>query len=341
MEKVQYEAKQNHGILMNANESYENVDATYLQEIQEAMASIAFNRYPDDDCTALREAYGNYINISPEHILAGNGSDEMLGLIISLTIKQGKKLFTLSPDFTMYDYYTSMANGELVKYAYDVEATFDVEDFIEQGRRQKIDMILFSNPNNPTGKEICQSDLLKIVEAFPRCPVVIDEAYADFSEQSMLQYIDTYQNLMVLRTMSKAFGMASIRCGFLITGTCAMSQIRPFKVPYNVNSMTQAIACIALAHTQHTKTFLENVKTARDAFYQEYKACALKDIVLYPSCANYIYGKTTKKQSFLNALALHDISIRDYSDETTFRITIGTKAQNDLVLKCIKDVFMK
>lgn len=341
MEKVQYEAKQNNGILMNANESYRNVSKEVLQQIKDALDSIAFNRYPIDDACDLCYAYANYIGVEQSQLIAGNGSDELLGLLVSLCIKEGKKLYTLNPDFTMYDYYTSMANGEMVKFKLEPEDVFDVDEFIEQGRREDIDMIMFSNPNNPTGRILCVEELIKIVESFPGKLVVIDEAYADFSTTTMLPYIERYPNLAILRTMSKAFGMAGIRCGFLIAGNALMNKIRPYKVPYNVSVLTQVVGTIALSHPEDTAAFLKEVTKNRDEFYKAYQKAQLEDVILYPSQANFIYGSSTKKQAFLNALEKRDIAIRDYANTDRFRITIGTKEQNQMLLDALMEVFKK
>lgn len=341
MEKVQYEAKQNSGILMNANESYKNVSTQMLKEIKDALDTVDFNRYPIDDAPTLCHAYADYIGVDQSQVIAGNGSDELLGLLVSLSIKEGKKLYTLSPDFTMYDYYTSMANGDMVKYPLAPQDRFDVEEFIEQGRREDIDMVMFSNPNNPTGRVLSVEELIKIVEAFPRRLVVIDEAYADFSTTTMLPYIDKYPNLAILRTMSKAFGMAGIRCGFLVAGKALIEKIRPYKVPYNVNVLTQIVGTIALSHHEDTLAFLKEVKQNRDDFYQAYQDANLQDVILYPSQANFIYGSATNKQAFLAALEKREIAIRDYVNTNTFRITIGSKEQNQMVLDALTEVFQK
>lgn len=341
MEKVQYEAKQNNGILMNANESYQNISTEMLMEIKTALDTMEFHRYPLDDAPDLCAAYAKYLGVDTSQLMAGNGSDELLGLLISLCIKERKKLYTLTPDFTMYDYYTSMANGEMVKFPLGPEEPFDVEEFIEYGRREDIDMIMFSNPNNPTGRVLPEEDILKIVEAFPGRLVVIDEAYADFSTATLLPYLDRYPNLAILRTMSKAFGMAGIRCGFLVAQTALMEKLRPYKVPYNVNVVTQSIGTIALSHLEKTEAFLKEVKKNRDAFYEAYQQANLSDVILYPSQANFIYGASDKKQVFLDALEKRDIAIRDYANTSNFRITIGSKEQNQMVLDALQEAFGK
>lgn len=341
MSNVIYEAKQEGGILLNANESYRNIDADLLEKCKEALDTIEFQRYPQDDATKLREAYANYAGVDAEQVIAGNGSDELVGMLISLGIKNGKKLYTFDPDFSMYDYYVSMVNGEIIKYQNPPQVTFDVLNFIEYGRRHDIDMILFSNPNNPTGKLISNEEIINILEAFPRCPVVVDEAYIDFADTNMIPYLDKYHNLIILRTMSKAFGMASIRCGFMISCKNTMAKIRPFKVPYNVNSITQAIGVILLQESKRATAFVKEISQARDAFYEEWKQLQLKEFVLYPSQANYLYGTSPRKEAFLNALKKKDVHIRDYANSESFRITIGSAEENKLVMDTIKEVFEK
>lgn len=339
MEKVQYEAAQTGGILLNANESPYPITESIRQEILAEIKAMEFNRYPEDDASALRTAYANYLNVKESMIMAGNGSDELIGLLIGLTIEKGKKVYTLDPDFSMYDYYTGMHGGEMIKYNYAMNHRFHVEEFIEYGREQGVDLVLFSNPNNPTGKHLSNKDLIKIVEAFPRCLVVIDEAYGEFAQESMLDHVHEYRNLVILRTMSKAFGAAALRCGFMITHEETMKQLRPYKVPYNVNSVTQAIASVLLQHTEEMKQHIQELKDARDALYQEVCTLDLEEFILYPSQANYLYGSTSKKEAFLQALFKKDITIRNYTNSDTFRISIGTPKENALVLETIKEVF--
>lgn len=339
MKKVLYEAAQHGGILLNANESPYNVTEAILQEISDALNNISFHRYPDDAALPLRQAYASYLGVPADCVMAGNGSDEMIGLLVGLTISEGKKVYTLDPDFSMYDYYTGMHNGEMITYHYEMDQAFDAADFIIYGKQQNIDMVLFSNPNNPTGRIIDIADLIKIVEAFPDKPVVIDEAYGEFADQTMLPYLTTYPNLIILRTMSKAFGMAAVRCGFLITCSSTMDQIRPYKVPYNVNALTQCVAEILLQHSDEMKERIEECKASRDAFYQTVSDMKLKDFTLYPSKANYLYGTSIRKADLLEELQKRNVTIRDYKDGDAFRITIGTPAENALVLAAIQAVY--
>ena len=134
----QYQAMKQEGILLNANESSVNLPLAIREEIAQAIQGTAFNRYPQDDYTALREAYARYLQLQPEQIIAGNGSDEMLGLMIGLYIGKGKKLYTLAPDFSMYDYYCGMHDGEMCRWTIKPGEAFDTEGFIAYGRQEQV-----------------------------------------------------------------------------------------------------------------------------------------------------------------------------------------------------------
>lgn len=328
-----YTAMKKGDIMLNANESYQTFSQEVLKEIQDACAMIPFNRYPDEMSSELRKAYGNFMHIPDDQLLAGNGSDEMLGLLIGYFLGKGKKLYTLEPDFSMYDYYATMHEAELVKYGCEEDGSFDISSFIEYGRQQQVDMILFSNPNNPTGHTLCNKDVCKIAEAFPNIPVIIDEAYGEFAEETMLEKLGNYQNLYVTRTLSKAFALAGARLGFLISNEQNITMLKPYMVPYNISSITQKIGAIVLAHAADFKASIQAVKQRRDALYQMVKD--FKRVTMYPSSANYLYGRSPDKKALLEAFSKEGIQIRDYQAHDTFRITIGSEEETKKVLEVI------
>lgn len=327
-----YTAKKNGTMMLNANELYRNVSDVIVKELQEAIAAIPFHRYPDETSEELIQAYADVMKLSAQQILAGNGSDEMLGLMIGYFLGKDKKLFTLAPDFSMYDYYASMHESEVLKFPCEKDGSFSVTDFIAYGKAEKIHMVLFSNPNNPTGHTLSNNDLCKIVDAFPDIPVIIDEAYAEFAPDTMLTYIEQYQNLYVTRTLSKAYGLAGARLGFLISSKANISALRPYIVPYNISSITQKIGTIVLSHASDYTPFVAAIIEERERLYNVYKG--LKTITFYPSNANYLYGRSTRKEAFISYLEKQGIIIRSYKDDS-FRITIGSKEENDIVQQCI------
>lgn len=327
-----YTAKQTGKIMLNANELYQDVSGSIKKEIMEELMKVPFHRYPDECNQALIEAYRKVIDIPCENIMAGNGSDEMLGLMIGYFLGKDKTLYTLTPDFSMYDYYTSMQEANILKFECEEDGSFNILDFIEHGRRNNVHMILFSNPNNPTGHYLDNASLKEIVEAFPTIPVIIDEAYSEFAKESMVSYIEQYPNLYVTRTLSKAYGLAGVRLGFLMGNSTNMKKLSTKGVPYNISSIDQKIGEVVLRYAQDYQETLKETIAQRDAFYERVKT--LKHVTFYPSQANYVYGRSKHKEALLKTLEDAGIIIRTYANDT-FRVTIGSKEENAHVLQLL------
>ena len=214
------------GIRINGNESCKNIEKNELDEIIKEIKKINFNRYPDDESLNLRKAYAEVVGIGEENVIAGNGSDEMISLIINYQITKKKVVLTINPDFSMYDFYTSLNEGVVKKYNTENDGSFSVDRFIEYGRRVNPNLIIFSNPNNPTGHVISNDEIIFILEAFKDILIVVDEAYYEFYGQGMIGYIEKYKNLIVTRTLSKAWGLAALRIGFLIANKHLINKLR-------------------------------------------------------------------------------------------------------------------
>lgn len=334
-------------IRLNGNESPVEINENKLTSVVEALKNIELNRYPDSDSDGLREEYSKYAEVKKENVIAGNGSDEMLNLVISKIISKGDKILTLSTDFVMYDFYTNINEGGIIKYDFDLDKGFNVDDFIKLGKSNDIKLILFSNPNNPTGYGFTIDDIKKLLDAFKDKVVLVDEAYYEFYGVSAISLINEYKNLLVTRTLSKAWGLAALRVGFLIGNEESIAELLKYKTPYNVNSLSQEIAINYLKDSKDLLNNLDYIVSERERFYKElkeieeevlnkYKECKIK---FYPSKANFIYGKTECKDKLIETLEKEDIKIRVFEDER-FRITIGLEEENSKVVKAIKNVFL-
>lgn len=330
-----YTAAETKGILLNANENSHDLPADIKNEILEAVASVALNRYPDSDETELLQSYGDVMGLSPARLLAGNGSDQMLGYLIGSFLGKGKKLCTLKPDFSMYDYYASGYEADVIKFETAPDGSFKAEDFITYAKENKADMILFSNPNNPSGFCLKIEEIAKIAQAFEKIPVVIDEAYMDFSkEESAVSLTEQYPSLYVTKTLSKAYGMAGIRLGFLISSEENMKPLKQAFVPYALNSVSMKIACVILRHAEQFQKQIREIISERERMYAVLSA--YDRLHFYPSQANFLYGYSKDKQRLLELLKEEGIVIRDYRGTDTFRITVGTTGENELILKVLK-----
>lgn len=327
------------GIRINGNESYKNLTDDELKEIIEIVGNLKFNRYPDNDCCALREIYGNVIGVSKENIIAGNGSDEMISLIISSQIGRRKTLLTINPDFSMYDFYTSLNDGRIKKYITEEDGAFSINKFVDFGKKVSPKLIIFSNPNNPTGHVIKQEEIIYILESFKETLVVVDEAYYEFYGQSMVSYIDKYKNLIVTRTLSKAWGLAALRIGFLIANEETIEELNKNKVPYNLNEFSQLVACRVLKHPEKILKNVEEIVYERERLYSNLKSIESQSnykICFYKSKANFIFGRSVIKEKIKKDFEQQGILIRYFNDDT-FRITVGSPLENDIVVNTIRN----
>ena len=321
------------GIRVNANISDDE-----LKDIIEDVVKLKFNRYPDSECNELRELYGKVIGVNKENLIAGNGSDEMISLIISSQITRRKVVLTIDPDFSMYDFYTSLSDGVIKKYKTEDNGSFSVNKFINFGKKLSPKLIIFSNPNNPTGNVISNEDICYILESFKDTLVIVDEAYYEFYGQSMIQYIEKYKNLVVTRTLSKAWGLAALRVGFLIANKELIEELNKSKVPYNLNTFSQIVACNVLKHPEKILKNVEEIVYERERLYKSLKnieEISNNKVIFYKSKANFIFGRSIMKDDIKKILDDKGILIRYFNDDS-FRITVGSALENDLVVNIIE-----
>ncbi|MEE8807165.1 MAG: histidinol-phosphate transaminase [Lactimicrobium sp.] len=327
-------ARRDGRILLNANESSLNLTSDQLQKAAEIAAQISYNRYPDPAETDLLAAFGNKMGISPDCLLAGNGSDQMLGYLITTYLGKGKTLLTLDPDFSMYRYYAGSIDAKTIGYKQNEGGGVNMEELIAFGKKEKADMILFSNPNNPTGSLISRNQIEMLVQSFKEIPVVIDEAYMDFArDETALPLLDIYDNLFVTRTLSKAYGLAALRVGFLAGNAKTMAALKENFVPYAMNSLSMAIAAALLPQID-VAGFVKGIKEQRQRMYEQLSGC--RRLQVWPSQANFLYGKAEDLDQLLACLQAESIVIRTYQGTPYFRITIGTEEENQLVCKAIQ-----
>ena len=336
MKKTQsYTAHVQEGILLNANENTKGLSAEIRAEIAEAVSGVALNRYPDNSESELLEAYAKVIGVTKDDLLAGNVSDQMLGYLIGSFLGKGKKLYTLSPDFSMYDYYAASYEADVFRFKCEEDGSFDLAAFIAFGKENGADMIMFSNPNNPTGHLLSLPAIEQILQAFADIPVVIDEAYIEFSgSDSSVSLIRKYANLYVTRTLSKAWGLAGIRTGFLVSSASNMEPLKKNFVPYALNSVSMKIASTVLKHAAEIAAMTQQTIAERERMYTFVKEC--KKAQFFPSAANFLYGRSSEKEQLIASLKEKNIVIRDYAGSPYFRITVGTEEENEIVCSVLK-----
>ena len=227
-------------IRLDANECPDNLPDEIKLQIDKAMQGIDYNRYPDPLAEELINSFSEFYGINPELVTAGNGSDELIFLIESAFLEKGDKMLVVSPDFSMYRFYSSICEVECDSFIKDDNLEIDVDALIEKLNSDNIKLLLFSNPCNPTGRGVTAQDARRLVSS-TNALVILDEAYMDFWNQSLIGEVESYDNLIIFRTASKAVGCAALRLGFAVANPVISRAIKAVKSPYNVNSISQAV----------------------------------------------------------------------------------------------------
>lgn len=325
-------------VRLNENECFKHTNEEDLINILLSLKDIKLNRYPDTDSVRLREAYGKIAGIPKENIIAGNGSDEMIRLVIDAVISKGKKVLTLNPDFSMYDFHTTSNEGVMVKLCTNKDGSFKIRDFIELGKEVSADLIILSNPNNSTGHSISTRNIKKILDNFPNSKVLIDEAYFEYNNVTAVPYINDYDNLIVTRTLSKAWGLAAIRIGFLIASDRLIKELNKHKRPYNINQISQDIACEVLKSKFELADVVKKTIKERQRFFDLLKEIELIDesrISFYESKTNFIFCRSQYKNEIKRYMEVNGVLLRYFNDDS-FRISVGSPEENDYAIKILK-----
>ncbi|MGL4606941.1 MAG: histidinol-phosphate transaminase [Eubacteriaceae bacterium] len=326
-------------IILNANESPYDFPMVLKRKFCDEICNTPLNRYPDACFDELLMELSHYTGVEKSGIICGSGSDEIIAMIHQAFINPGDVVLSHTPSFAMYDIWSTISDAKHVQIP-DLENHIpNIEGLIEAANQQNAKLLYLCNPNNPTGFTFSQPEIIKILDNVPSL-VVLDEAYIEFFEDSGVSLLNQYPNLLILRTLSKAFGLAGIRCGYALGNTELINVLYKVKGPYNLNVLTQKLAVIAL---QNKEGILKNLQTLKDeregmmAFLEEYDAFKVS-----PSGSNFIYFETVFAEKIYNFLREKNILIKVFKDvpenSGSIRLSIGTPQENAKLINLIKEV---
>ena len=325
-------------IRLDANESCFDISEKLGDVISEAVKKVEFNRYPDPTAKKVTEAFAEFYGLKPEHCTAGNGSDELISLILSSFLDKGDTVVTLSPDFSMYAFYGFINELKIKNIAKEDDLKIDVGKVAEFCNNNDVKAIIFSNPCNPTSLGVRRQDIIRLVKNV-YCLVIIDEAYMDFWGESVLDMVEEYDNLVVLKTCSKNMGMAALRLGFAVAGDTISNAIKAAKSPYNVNAITQAAAAAVLRHKPMIMEYTAEIVRSRKMLQNAVTELAERYFTIekvYDSVTNFIFIKTPKAKEIYDKLLQRGVSVRYMG--SYLRVTAGTERENHIFLKEFKEV---
>jgi len=315
-------------IRLDANESFEPIPNRVASKILEAAAFMPYNRYPDSQAFDLCKSFAAHYKVNAENITAGNGSDELISIICNAFLMKGDVMMTLSPDFSMYKFYSTIVEAKLIEYQKNPDLTIDVDKLIMTANENNVKLIVFSNPCNPTSLGLKKAEVRRLISSV-NALVILDEAYMDFWNESLLDEVDGYDNLIILRTCSKAFAMAGIRLGFAAANLTLTNALKAVKSPYNVNTLTQKIGSIILNENELIETMINEIVASKESLYSEMKRIEginAGKMLVYPSVTNFVFVKMEDAKEMYEVLLKAGIAVRFMGD--FLRITAGSNDEN-------------
>lgn len=337
-------------VKMASNENPLGASPKALAAIKKAAKEI--NLYPDGACFELKEAYAKEFGLNPNQLVFGNGSDELLNILMQIYCSPGDKIVTFENSFIAYKI-AAQAHSLLVNeiclkdnFEYDITGLLD---FIHNRWTDQHKLIFIANPNNPTGSYIRNKDFAELVTSVREREdllLIIDEAYVEFARSQDYAYasrfLSTCPNLLILRTFSKVYGLAGARVGTLIGNKDVIDLVNRVRVPFNVNAFAQFAAVAALKDKTHIKKSQKIVWQGLDYFYEELGHLGLK---FWPSEGNFILTDIGQDSGRIyNELLKRGLILRPlkpYGLNTHLRISVGTKTENKLAIKLLREVLGK
>ncbi|HDN62351.1 MAG TPA: histidinol-phosphate transaminase [Candidatus Bathyarchaeota archaeon] len=326
-------------VRLNMNENFFVEPEVISGLIIDACKEFDYRRYPDNLAGLAVRAISRFLGVEESMVYVGNGLDEVMNTLFRTYLRRGSKVLIVEPTFGMYSYFTNLYGGELKTVLLNPDFSLNVEQIIEQSK-DEISLVIVCSPNNPTGNQFPRDDLKRILEI--DALVVLDEAYVQFADYSMIDDVWNYENLAVMRTFSKVFGLAGIRCGYLVSNPEVIEYMNRATPPFHVNQLTQLIVKKALSMWSYFEGKVKEVIEERERLR---KALAgLDGIKVYPSKTNFILVKIVKEgvtpRILKKKLMERKILIRDVSDKPLLsdciRITVGKPEHNELLVSALE-----
>lgn len=317
------------GILLDANENA-------FGSVVKAPYGLTLNRYPDPFSKELKHALSHYVGLSEEHIFVGVGSDEVIDLLIRLFVGPREEVILFEPTYGMYRVASEIAGAKIQSCPLNDEFQLDLRSF-KKLVSSKAKMAFCCSPNNPTGNSLEENSVVKLCKSFGGM-VIVDEAYVEFaSAPSLARLIPKLKNLAVLRTFSKAWGLAGLRVGYALAQPEVVAYLNKIKPPYNLNALSAYLAKQALQQKKQMARWRNQILKEREKLSRTLEELGCE---VFPSDANFILIRIPEAARVAKALASnYHIIVRDFSNRRhlgdCLRLAVGTPEQNKLLVKAM------
>jgi histidinol-phosphate aminotransferase len=320
---------------LDFNENTIGCSPHVLRTLRRTLSVDWLSRYPEyEEC---RQTLAKYFGVAADEVLFSNGVDDAIKLVCDTFVDPGDVLLIPTPTFPMYQFFQSVAGGKTTLVRYDENLHLPIEKILT-ALTNRTRWVALANPNNPTGTLIPKSDLRTILRAAPDTLVLVDEAYFDFSGETVLPWIKNFQNLVVTRSFSKAFGLAALRMGFVFANSELLSMMRRTHGAFPVNSLALACALEAGKEEDYVRRYAQIVRASRAELCRALDALG---VPYAPSAANFVFTRVGEKApEIAHRLRHRGILVRDWSYDAHLRnylrITVGSAAQTRLLIEELK-----
>lgn len=324
-------------IKLNTNENPYPPSPEALKVLQELGADL-LRRYPDPMVGAFRQEASQVLGVPADWILAGNGSDDLLTMIIRACSEPGRGVVYPMPTYVLYRTLAQIQGAEFVEVPFLEDYSLPVEQLIEaQGA-----VTFIASPNSPSGT-IASAELLDKLASQLSGVLVIDEAYVDFAESDALELVKQYDNVIILRTLSKGYSLAGLRLGFGVANPTLLEGLIKVKDSYNVDAVACAVGAAAIADQSHKTTNAQKIKASRTQMASELKQLGFE---VFPSQANFLLVRSPSGNGeyLYEMLKQQGILVRYFKQprlEDKLRITVGTPEQNATLVKVLSEVIVQ
>lgn len=337
IEEVKRELGLEEVIKLASNENPLGPSPQAIDQMKEAITRV--NIYPDGNVYNLKKSLSTKLGVSTDQLIFGNGSDELLVLLAQAFITGQDEVVMAETTFSEYEFATNIMGGKIIKvplkdYAHDLEA-------MAQAVSAKTKIVFICNPNNPTGTMVGRKEVEKFLEEVPSdVLVVLDEAYYEYVDDNSypesIDYLEKYNNLIILRTFSKIYALGGLRIGYGIANQELIGYLNRVRQPFNVNSIAQVAALASLADQEHVEKSLEYNRQGKEYLYQQFDNLGLEYI---PTQANFIaVDVACDNDKLFQEMLKKGIIIRSLSSfgyKTKIRVTIGLPEENKKFIKVL------
>lgn len=328
-------------IKINQNENPWDAPSRIKEEVIRRFAQRKWSRYPDFVPTDLLERLADFAEWRPDGVIAGNGSNELIQALLMVTVERGKCVLICEPTFALYKQVATVLGAVVERVPLTSEFQYDFNALLRAVEDIQPDVIIVCSPNNPTGCVISESDLATLL-ARAQGVVVVDEAYHEFSGRSVVPLLGEHENLVVLRTFSKAMALAALRVGYLLSSPELVREISKALLPYNLNAFSQTAAVVALEMYEiELQPLVQKIVLERNRLFAELSV--IDGLAPVESQANFMIVRSVLEPKMVfSGLLERDILIRDVSKYPMlgeyFRLSVGTPEENDLLLMALKEI---